>query len=422
MTTLQMFSKITTDRSFALCISSDVLALFACSFAALIHDVRHPGVPNFILKKEDKSLLKIWQIQANKHFNAFSLLMDKQDYDKAIADLVKSAELGYALAQNEVGTLYHNGTYFDRNYERAYFWYDLAARQGYGQAIANIAGMYAVGQHKPRSVEKSFELREIALEKGHGPSALRLGEEYFYGSPFFAPDCKKGKEYLIRAVEMGVPGAGQKLVKAYSHAVGTRAISPCASDIGASMEGLNQVRKFVVFNEQIELNRRVPSAYYQLGLEILKKDGGIGRSERLFAKYSNDQILEMMVFIFAEIEYLHQIGGDYTFSSGYVSTNLWAKGLLSGLVLENCGWVENPLIERWILDAFDFNAILGRSEYKAYEPNMTPGRPEFCVKAKQLLDERVELSKKQNHTEFYGLLEPRQVIDHLEMFVDMPNL
>ena len=86
MTTLQMFSKITTDKSSALCISSDVLALFACSFAALIHDVRHPGVPNFVLKNEDPSMASRYKDRCIAEQHSFELAWDLLSEDR-FADL-----------------------------------------------------------------------------------------------------------------------------------------------------------------------------------------------------------------------------------------------------------------------------------------------------------------------------------------------
>ncbi len=386
------------------------------------------GVLEFEIIKDDRSYAEVKNLNDDPvALWRKSVLLARgtgveQDYEAAIDLLVTSAEKGYALAQNELGTFYHNGTYYDRNFEQAYYWYDQAAQQGYGQAIANIAGMYAVGQHKQRSLEKSLELREIALAQGHGPSALRLGEEYFYGNPLYAPDCRKGKEYLMRAVDMGVEGSGQKLIKAYNFAVGSRRVNSCAKDIGADMQSIEQVKKLVVFKGLVDLNRRVPSAYHQLGVLPLRKFRGDGRTEALFDTYSNDEILEMIVFLFAEIEYIHQIGGEYAFDPGQVSSLMWAKSTLNGLILENCGWFDNPLIERWILDAFDYNAILGRSDYKTYKPKTSPGRQAFCSKAKQLLDDRVTLSNSRNHSDYYGLLDPRDVLIHLKDYTSAPKL
>lgn len=76
MTTLQMFSKMSTSahaKNSASCISSDLLAVFACSFAALIHDVQHPSVPNFILKAENPSMAAHFKGRCIAEQNSFAL-------------------------------------------------------------------------------------------------------------------------------------------------------------------------------------------------------------------------------------------------------------------------------------------------------------------------------------------------------------
>jgi 3'5'-cyclic nucleotide phosphodiesterase len=56
-------------HEYTLGIATDPLLQFAIAFAALIHDVDHPGVPNVVLMKEDTNLAKKYRNKsvAEKH-------------------------------------------------------------------------------------------------------------------------------------------------------------------------------------------------------------------------------------------------------------------------------------------------------------------------------------------------------------------
>ena len=54
-------------------ISSDLLCVFACAFAALIHDVDHPGVPNFKLKAENPKLATTYKGRSIAEQHSFTL-------------------------------------------------------------------------------------------------------------------------------------------------------------------------------------------------------------------------------------------------------------------------------------------------------------------------------------------------------------
>mmetsp|Transcript_20719 Transcript_20719/g.43365 ORF Transcript_20719/g.43365 Transcript_20719/m.43365 type:complete len:305 (-) Transcript_20719:171-1085(-) len=62
-------------------ITSDPLVQFACVFAALVHDVDHPGVPNSILVLENAQLAKAYErsvAEQNSFDLAWHLFMDQQ--------------------------------------------------------------------------------------------------------------------------------------------------------------------------------------------------------------------------------------------------------------------------------------------------------------------------------------------------------
>ena len=49
--------------------------------------------------------------------------------------MTKSAEQGYFVAQYAMGYFYESGTGFEKDLEKAKYWYNKAADQGYYQAI-----------------------------------------------------------------------------------------------------------------------------------------------------------------------------------------------------------------------------------------------------------------------------------------------
>ena len=58
----------------------------------------------------------------------------------------KAADLGYELAQYNLGVVYDNGQGVDQNYKKAFEWYEKAAEQGHTEAQHNLGTVYATGQ------------------------------------------------------------------------------------------------------------------------------------------------------------------------------------------------------------------------------------------------------------------------------------
>ena len=54
-------------------ITSDPLTQFACAFAALIHDVDHPGVPNQQLVQEELDIAKFYKNKSVAEQNSLDL-------------------------------------------------------------------------------------------------------------------------------------------------------------------------------------------------------------------------------------------------------------------------------------------------------------------------------------------------------------
>jgi TPR repeat protein len=120
-----------------------------------------------------------------------------QDYAEAVKWYRKSAEQGYADAQNNLGFMYGSGRGVRQDYAEALKWYRLAAEQGFALAQNNLGTMYGQGQGVPQDYvqahmwfnlaaaasgnEKAVKNRDIAAKKmtaADVSKAQRLAREW----------------------------------------------------------------------------------------------------------------------------------------------------------------------------------------------------------------------------------------------------
>lgn len=67
---------VATGELSLLDISADPLAVFACSFAVLIRDIKHPGIPNSSLQAENPSLASMYKDRSIAEQHSFSVAWD----------------------------------------------------------------------------------------------------------------------------------------------------------------------------------------------------------------------------------------------------------------------------------------------------------------------------------------------------------
>jgi hypothetical protein len=94
------------DRTYG--ITSDKLAQFAVAFSALIHDVDHPGMPNFCLAKEDPAFAEHYKHKAIAEHNSVSLGWDvlmRPEFDQLRACIYTSASELLRFRQLVVNTI-----------------------------------------------------------------------------------------------------------------------------------------------------------------------------------------------------------------------------------------------------------------------------------------------------------------------------
>jgi hypothetical protein len=84
-----------------------------------------------------------------------------------------SAEQGHAMAQNNLGFMYYNGTGVPHDDKEAVRWYRMSAEQGYAGAQLNLGVMYANGRGVPQDYKEAHAWLSVA--KGNGNE---LAEKY----------------------------------------------------------------------------------------------------------------------------------------------------------------------------------------------------------------------------------------------------
>lgn len=117
------------------------------------------------------------------------------DIDEAIQYFRKAAELGYSIAQKELGLLYKNGEDVKQDYSEAVKWFCMAAEQGDATARYYLGECYYNGWGVNRDYAKAVKWWHMAIddegkwsfscfdmaEEDYCNAVYYLGECYYYG-------------------------------------------------------------------------------------------------------------------------------------------------------------------------------------------------------------------------------------------------
>jgi Sel1 repeat len=162
-----------------------------------------------------------------------------------VASLLRSAEKGDAVAQKNLGVIYHNGQgvpqsdalavtwsrkaaeqgnpdaennlasayYFGRgvaqDYTRSLYWYREAAEQGNSLAQNNLGEMYHNGRGVPQNYAQALYWFRKGAEKGYAPAQVNLGISYYHGQGV-AQDYGDAYFWLALAASGKVDGGVKK--------------------------------------------------------------------------------------------------------------------------------------------------------------------------------------------------------------------
>ena len=108
--------------------------------------------------------------------NAAFTALQNQEYETAYDLFYTLAAQDNALAQYELGALYHRGAGVDRDLIRASRWYERSAEQGYGEAQYRLGNMYLMGEGVRQSDTEASHWLEKAAQQGHADARNNLAK------------------------------------------------------------------------------------------------------------------------------------------------------------------------------------------------------------------------------------------------------
>ena len=199
-------------------------------------------------------------------------------------ELIRRAEQGDKVAQNDLGAVYaktyYGWPFYNNRYDKAFKWYRLAAEQGYAAAQFNLGNMYEKGWWVSRSDVDASKWYRLAAEQGYAAAQNSLGDMYQFGGIGVPQDHSEAEKWYHKADEQGYAAAQYNLGNMYLQGWG---VSPNTAEAlkwyrlaaGQGNEnakkGINNINEF---EEKIATARQGdPSAQDRVGIMY---DRGIG--------------------------------------------------------------------------------------------------------------------------------------------------
>ena len=127
----------------------------------------------------------------------------EEDFEAAVHWLDRSAEQGYAPAQDRLGAMYLDGDGVEQDFETAAYWIIKAVAQGHVPAQERLASMYWHGKGVKRDLEKAAFWTAKAAEQGDAEAQFNLGFMYLKGKGVAERDLEKAAFWTAKAAEQG---------------------------------------------------------------------------------------------------------------------------------------------------------------------------------------------------------------------------
>ncbi|CAN5142033.1 hypothetical protein BH10CYA1_BH10CYA1_37940 [soil metagenome] len=134
-----------------------------------------------------------------------------QNLESAAECYYKAATTGgMAEAQLRLAAMYYDGEGLSRNTKQAVFWWHKAAEQGNAEGQYRLGSCFADGIEAEINYLHAHDWYKKAAEQGHKEAQTSLGELYFYGRGVNRSERKAAK-WWHRAAEQGSELAQQNL-------------------------------------------------------------------------------------------------------------------------------------------------------------------------------------------------------------------
>lgn len=128
-------------------------------------------------------------------FLIYKIYEERQDMDSAIPWLEKSADNGWAPAQQWLGYCYDHG-YKGGNPQLAYKYYKMSAEQGYLPALDNVGDCLRFGRGVEQNIFEARTYYQIAVDNGFDEANIGLSVSYA-----LMGDIPKAEEHARKAIE-----------------------------------------------------------------------------------------------------------------------------------------------------------------------------------------------------------------------------
>ncbi|MBL4614314.1 MAG: sel1 repeat family protein [Magnetovibrio sp.] len=125
-------------------------------------------------------LLSLGAVTAHAGYKDALILVRKGKWAKAVSEFEKLVAENHAASQFSLGLIYHLGRGVPPDLERAYNLYKMSALQGHASAINNIGMMYLNGEFVEKNRFIAFQLFEKAGAE-HAQAKDNLGQSYENG-------------------------------------------------------------------------------------------------------------------------------------------------------------------------------------------------------------------------------------------------
>lgn len=123
-------------------------------------------------------------------------------YELAVKFYHIAAEKGHALALNNLGALYSEGRFVEKDTEKAMEYYTIAAEKGSAEACCNLGYYYLYGRNGEVDTKKAFEFFSRGAMLGNDANcAYKLGDMYMHGS-YVERNPSIAFGYYVKALEI----------------------------------------------------------------------------------------------------------------------------------------------------------------------------------------------------------------------------
>lgn len=162
----------------------------------------------YSLGEQDIALDVLNQLVREQNPKAIALLaeikLQKRNYEEGITLMEQAASLGDKNAMFNVGVIFDNGKYCEKDPYKAAMWYQKAAELGDAQSMENLGYLLEKGPEELRNEKAAFDLYNKAAENGLNDAWNDVATCYKRGIGI-EQSAKKAQEYYLKAAQYGNP-------------------------------------------------------------------------------------------------------------------------------------------------------------------------------------------------------------------------